>query len=95
MEPSQEEVYSADIKAFSAQDVTNFIKDARERFKEEAHKDWPTDVCTCCGIKGQLMEQHWNDVGGPGTVQCEMCWVDGIIWFWMNEQIAEEHNNVQ
>jgi hypothetical protein len=76
---------SWDIKAFSANDVADMIKDARARFKEEAHSNWPLKNCTVCHVQNQIMDQHWNDVGGPGTVQCEMCWVDGFIWFWMNE----------
>lgn len=88
--PTQE-LETWEVKAFSAEDVATLIKDARARFKEEQTPETRSN-CTQCHTENIPVEQHWNDVGGPDTVQCEMCWVDGIVWFWLNEAVAEASN---
>ena len=82
-----------DIKCFSAEDFATAVKDARLRWQEEmppASSLSARGTCVQCGVTNVPVQQHWNDVGGPGTEQCEMCWVDGIVWFWLNEQVAEQ-----
>lgn len=83
-----------EVKAFSAEDVSKMIKEARQRFIEdnrEQDASYQQGECDTCHKENVLLAQHWNDVGG--SYHCEMCWVDSITWFWMNEAVAEQQND--
>jgi hypothetical protein len=85
MTNKEQELESWDIKAFSAEDVDGMFKQAILDFKEDS-QNWDNGTCTLCNAENVPLAQHWNDVGGSGTLMCQICFTRGIIWFWMCEE---------
>lgn len=94
-EPAQE-VESWQVKMFSAEDVSELIKNARGEFMAEVAPEERGECTVCHAGKhdmGVYRVQHFMDVGGPDTLMCEWCWVGSIIDFWMQERAAERQAN--
>jgi formylmethanofuran dehydrogenase subunit E len=87
---AEQEVESWDIKMFSAEDISEKIKQARKDFQEEKYNNTALVKCDQCGAYVHATAQHFNDVGGQIPGFCEMCWVSNLIWFWMNEDAGEQ-----
>lgn len=64
--------------------IEQMLDTARNDFKEDAEQ-WDRGECLCCHMKDVPRAQHWNDVGGSGTLMCEGCYIQGIIYFWVSE----------
>lgn len=86
---TEQEVQTWEVGMFSAEYISEKIKEARKQFQESKHNCSAIKKCEQCGAYAIYTAQHFNDVGGQYPGFCEMCWVDSIIWFWMNEDAAE------
>lgn len=74
--------------AFSAEEISKAISDARKQFKEQSTNPSTIGQCRACKKWTNDLVQHWNDVGGPDTLECEMCWVESLVVFGFEEDEA-------
>lgn len=90
MSPQEQESWQ--VKVFSAENVQEFIKDARADFAAECRAEDRGECVVCHAGRYEPAVprvQHWNDAGGPDTLECEWCWVLSIVDFWMQERVSE------
>jgi hypothetical protein len=83
-----------EVKMFTADDISEKIKEARKQFQEEKYNNTGLVQCEECKAWVHASAQHFNDVGGQVPGFCEMCWVDSLIWFWMNEEATGNAQSV-
>jgi len=84
----------------NAEQLSDQFTDARKQWREQHEQDathWSEAfVGECRGChKMAALAQHWNDVGGRDSLECEMCWVESIMCFWASEDEAEQLNKIR
>lgn len=74
----------------NAEKLSDLFTEARETFKHERYNSTDIRKCKACGAWVINVAQHWNDVGGVDTLECEMCWVESWICFNVSEDEAAQ-----
>lgn len=75
----------------TAEQLSAMFTEARKEWREQHEgesQEWKHGTCTGCLKPNVQLAQHWNDVGGAGSLSCEMCWVESIMCFWASEDEA-------